>query len=360
MEAFVKFPFKLYKDNPYWIPPIIKDELENFDKNINPSFEIADAFFYGAYKNGTMVGRVAVILNNYEINSQHIKKVRFGWFDFEDDLEISTALLQKVFEHGKANNLEFAEGPIGFTNLDKVGVLTKGYEELGTMVTWYNYPYYVTHLEKHGFSVGKEYVENRFPFSNVKPDFFIKAEKLIRERYKLKPINFTKVEEVMPYVDEMFDLFNATYDKLSSFIPVTDKHKEFFKNKYVKILNPEFIKFVVDDNNKLVAFGIVMPSFAKALQKAKGKLFPFGFLHFLKAQKKNDTALFYLIGILPEYQSKGVTAIIFNEYYKSFNKYGVKNCIRTPELASNIAIQKMWKNFDPEIYATRCTYTKNL
>lgn len=360
METFVKFPFKLYKNNKYWVPPIIKDELETLNKDINPAFDDADASFFIALKGTKVVGRVAVIINNYEVNVQQIKKIRFGWIDFIDDLEVSKALMDKVFEIGKSHNLEFAEGPIGFSNLDKVGVLTYGFDQLGTMITWYNHPYYKEHFEALGFTMGKEYYESKFHMNNVNPETFQKAEKLIRKRYELFPVNFTKTEEIMPYVDEMFDLFNNTYSVLASFIPVSERQKEYFKNKYLGFINPDYIKFVVDKDGKLVAFSIVMPSFSRALQKAKGKLFPFGFIHLLRAKKNSKDAIFYLIGIDPHYQNKGVTAIIFNEYFKTFDKKKMENYYRTPELAENIAIRQIWKNFDPQVYIKRCTYVKNI
>lgn len=360
METFVKFPFTLYKNNKYWVPPIIKDELETLNKDINPAFESAEVDFYLALKNNKVVGRIAVIINKYEVETQLIKKIRFGWFDFIDDLDVSKALLEKVYETGKNHGLEFAEGPIGFSNLDKVGVLTYGFDELGTMITWYNHPYYKDHFEAHGFVVGKEYYESKFHMKNIKPDFFQRAEKLIRTRFELTPVNFTSAKEIMPYVDEMFDLFNKTYSVLSSFIPISEKQKQYFKNKYISFINPEYIKFVVDKNNKIVAFSIVMPSFSKALQKAKGKLFPFGFLHLLNAKKHSTDVIFYLIGIDPEYQNKGVTAIIFNEYFKVFENSKVENYIRTPELSDNVAIRQLWKNFDPVVHAKRCTYVKDI
>ena len=356
---FVKFPFKLYKNSEYWVPPIIKDELETFDKTVNPAFLNADAKFYLAYKNNEIVGRVAAIINWNEVNKQAKKKVRFGWFDFVNDIEVSKSLLEKVFEFGKENNLEHAEGPMGFSNLDKVGVLTEGFDHIGSMITWYNYPYYKNHLEKLGFRVEKQYLEQKFPFSNVKTEFFVKAQELVKRRYQLKAINFKKTEEVMPYVDKMFDLFNETYSKLASFTEITDIQKAYFKKKYISFINPEYIKYVEDKDHNLVAFSIVMPSFSKALQKAKGKLFPFGFIHLLKAKKSKDV-LFYLIGVHPDYQNKGVTAIIFNEYYHTFKKNNIENCIRTPELADNMAIQNMWKHFDPVVYKKRNTYIKDL
>ncbi|HEX8561391.1 MAG TPA: GTP cyclohydrolase [Flavobacterium sp.] len=360
LTDFVKFPFALYKDNPYWVPPIIAEELESFDQTKNPAFHTAEATFYLAYKEGKLAGKLAAIINWDEVNKQHKKKVRFGWFDVIDDIEVTKALLDKVYELGRKHNLEYAEGPIGFSNLDKVGVLTYGFDEIGTMITWYNHPYYVRHFEQLGFVKEKEYIESKFPFSNVKTEHFEKANELVRRRYGLRPVNFTKTSEVLPHVDKMFDLFNFTYASLASFVAITDVQKEYFKKKYINFINPEYIKFVEDADGNLVAFSIVMPSFSEAIQKAKGKLFPFGFLHLLKARKYSKDVVFYLIGVHPDYQNKGVTAIIFNEYYYTFKKRGIENCIRTPELAENHSIHNLWKHFDPVIHKHRCTYRIDL
>jgi len=360
MTEFVKFPFSLYKDNKYWVPPIIADELESFDKTKNPAFENAEAYFYLAYKDNEIVGRIAAIINWSEVNDQQKKKVRFGWFDVIDDIEVTKSLLEKVYELGRKNNLEHVEGPMGFSNLDKVGVLTEGFEEIGTMITWYNHPYFSSHFEQLGFVKEKEYLESKFPFSNVKTEFFEKANELVKKRYQLTPLNFKTTKEVMPHVDKMFDLFNESYASLSSFVAISDVQKEYFKKKYISFINPEFIKFVEDKDHNIVAFSIVMPSFSEALQKSKGKLFPFGFLHLLKARKQSKDMIFYLIGVHPDYQNKAVTAIIFNEYYHTFKEKGVVNCFRTPELADNVAIHNLWKHFDPVVHKRRCTYLKKL
>ncbi len=360
LKEYIKFPFSLYKDNEYWVPPIIADELETFDKTKNPAFENAEAYFYLAYKDGKIAGRVTAIINWDEVNNQQKSKVRFGWFDVIDDIEVTKSLLEKVYELGRKNKLEYVEGPMGFSNLDKVGVLTEGFDQLGTMVTWYNHPYYAEHFEQLGYVVEKEYIESKFPFSNVKPEFFQKASLVVKKRYELTPLNFTSTKEIMPYVDKMFDLFNETYSKLSSFVAISDVQKEYFKKKYISFINPEYIKFIEDKDHNIVAFGIVMPSFSKALQKAKGKLFPFGVFHLLNAKKNSKDAIFYLVGIHPEYQNKAVTAIIFNEYYDTFKEKGVINCFRTPELADNLAIQNMWKHFDPVVHCRRKTFKKEL
>ncbi|PRZ27888.1 GTP cyclohydrolase [Flavobacterium granuli] len=356
LTEYIKFPFSLYKDNEFWVPPIIADELETFDKTKNPAFENAEAYFFLAYRNDEIVGRIAAIINWSEVNDQQKKKVRFGWFDVINDIKVTKALLEKVYELGRKNGLEYVEGPMGFSNLDKVGVLTEGFDQLGTMITWYNHPYYATHFEQLGYVTEKEYIESKFPFSNVKPEFFEKANELVKRRYQLSPLNFKTTKEVMPHVDKMFDLFNESYASLSSFVAISDIQKEYFKKKYISLINPEYIKFVEDKDHNIVAFSIVMPSFSRALQKAKGKLFPFGFIHLLKAKKQSKDMIFYLIGVHPDFQNKAVTAIIFNEYYHTFKEKGIVNCFRTPELADNTAIHNLWKHFNPVVHCRRKTF----
>lgn len=360
LKAFVKFPFELYKDSKYWVPPIISQEIKTFDTKENPVFNDAEARLFLAYKNNTIVGRIAAIVNWLEIKDQDLKKTRFGWFDFIDNLEVSKKLLDKVIEIGKEKELEYIEGPVGFSNLDKVGVMTEGFESIAPMITWYNHPYYVKHYEAAGLRIEKEYSESKFPFKNVKPEFFFKAQELIKRRYQLTALKFTKTSEVIPYVDKMFDLFNESYASLSSFVAINDVQKEYFKKKFITFVNPEYIKFVVDKDDNLVGFAIVMPAFSKALQKIKGKLFPFGFKHVMHAKKHSKDVIFYLIGIHPDYQNKGVHAVLFNEYYNTFTEKGIITCYRTPELEDNTAIHQIWKHFHPEVYKRRKTFRKDL
>lgn len=359
IKQFVTFPFSLYKDSKYWVPPIISEEIKIFNKNTNPVLQNADAQLFLAYKNNTIVGRVAAIINWTEIGPKGSNKVRFGWMDMIDDIEVTKALLDTVESIGKANNLNYMEGPIGFSNLDKVGVLTYGYDEIGTMVSWYNHPYYVEHLNQLNFKVEKEYLEHKHQFSDIEIENSNLLEKVIKERYNLKALNFTSTKDLMPYADKMFDLFNESYASLSSFVAITDIQKAFLKKKFLNFINPEYIKFVVNEADELIAFGVVMPSFAEALQKTKGKLFPFGFLHILKA-KNSKKINFYLIGIHPEYQKNGVHSILFSAFHKTFKEKGILECRRTPELANNLAVQKLWRNFNPVLIKKRCTYRKDL
>ena len=238
LKQFVKFPFSLYKDNPYWVPPIIKDELDTLDKNKNPAFEHANARFFIAQKNGKIVGRVAAIINKYETEKQGILKMRFGWFDVIDDLEISRLLLEKVKEIGSQNNLTYIEGPVGFSNLDKVGVLIEGFNHIGTMITWYSMPYYKEHLEKLGYTKEKEYLENKFLIKNIDAAYYERIAKVVKHRYKLTSLNFTKTKDILPYVDEMFELFGKTYSKLSSYVPISETQIAYFKKRYIWVYQP--------------------------------------------------------------------------------------------------------------------------
>ena len=225
MKQFVQFPFSIFKNNPYWVPPIIKEELDVLNKEINPAFENAEAFFFVAIQNNKIVGRIAAIINWYEVKNQKIKKMRFGWFDVIDNIDVTKILVEKVQEIGKKNKLTYMEGPVGFSNLDKVGVLTDGFDHIGTMVTWYSNPYYKEHLEQLGFVKEKEYLENKFKLSKVDGPYYERISNLIKRRFKLKSLNFSNTKEIMPYVNEMFDLFNKTCVTLSSYVPISRRKK---------------------------------------------------------------------------------------------------------------------------------------
>ena len=360
LKAFVKFPFKLYKNSKSWVPPIIAEELKTLNKKVNPVFNDAEARFFLAYKDDEIVGRVAAIINWLEVTGQQQKKMRFGWFDVIDDINVTKALLEEVHKVGKENDLEFIEGPVGFSNLDKVGVLTEGFDEIGSMITWHNHPYYATHFKELGFDVAKTYSENKMEFKNILPEFFSRIQALIKKRYELRALNFDNNKDILPYTDEMFEVFSKSHSVLSSFVEINKEQRAYFKKKFIGFLNPEYVKFVLDKDDKLVGFGIVTPSYAEALQKMKGKLFPFGIKHLLHAKKHAKTVTFYLIGVLPEYQNKGVTAIIFHEFHKTFTEKGIEMCIRGPELDDNVAIQKLWKNFKPVTHKRRCTFKKDI
>ena len=362
IKSFVMFPFTLYRDNPYWTPPIIQEEIDTLDKSKNPVFKNAQSNYFLALKDGEIVGRVAVMINWVEINQLKKKKVRFGWFDVIDDINVTKALMQEVYTIGKDNKMDFVEGPVGFSNLDKAGMLIKGFEENNTMITWYNAPYYYDHFKELGYKDLAVWVEYEIMLSSFEesPEKVKKFSNLMLKKYELKVLDFRSKKDIIPYVEEMFLLLEETYGRLQTFVPIQKYQINQYKEKYFRYIHHEFIKCVVDKNNDLIAFTIIMPSFTRALKKANGKMYPFGFLHFLKALHFNNRASFYLIGVHPKYQNKGVTAIIFNEMQKTFNKHGVTIVETNPELVENNAIQKLWRNYEHRQHKRRVTFIKSI
>ena len=276
-----------------------------------------------------------------------------------DDLEVTKALLSKVNSIGISQKMDYMEGPMGFSNLDKVGVLTYGYEEIGKMITWYNPPYYVDHFKKLNFKVEKEYVEHKFKVKDILFETHERLQGLIKKRYNLRALSFNKTKEVLVYADRMFDLFNDSFASLSSFVKIPDIQKDHLKKKFLSFINPEYIKFVINGSNELVAFSVIMPSYSTAFQKINGNIFPFGLYHIFKA-KKSKTVDLYLIGVRPEYQKKGVHAIIFNEFQKTFEKHKISECRITPVLADNVAMRNMWTDYKLKLTKKRCTFRKEL
>ncbi|MFV0530719.1 MAG: GNAT family N-acetyltransferase [Flavobacteriales bacterium] len=360
-KAFIKFQLDLYKDNPYYIPPLISDEMETLDETKNPIFENAEAHLFLAYKEKKIVGRIATIINWSEVKQQNRSKMRFGWFDIIDDFEVSRQLIGEVEKMAKEKGLKQVEGPVGFSNLDKAGLLIKGFKEIGTMVTLYNHPYYAEHLEKLGYEKHLDWVEYKInALDEMVPDKIIKFSEIISTRYHLKPKKFQTKDDMKKLVDPMFELLDATYSILPSYVPITRKQIDYYREKYISFINPDYVSVIVDENDKMVAFAITMPSYSKALQKAKGTLFPLGWFHLLKANKKNNTVAFYLIGVKPEYQNKGVTSILFHEMGKTFKKYGIKYMETNPELENNKNVQALWSAYNAVQHKTRRSYIKTL
>ena len=261
---------------------------------------------------------------------------------------------------GIKNNLEVIEGPVGFSNMDKAGMLIKGFEKKNTMITLYNHSYYKDHMIKHGYKKLAEWVEYELKIANYDdaPEKIKKFSDLILKRYKLKKLNFTKTEQIVPYVDQMFYLLGKTYDKLQTFVPIQDYQIDHYKNRFLKYINPGFIKCVTDENDELVAFAITMPSFSNALKKINGKVDFIGKLRLLHAKNYNHKGSLYLIGVRPDFQNKGVIAILFNELQKFYNKFGITEVETNPELIENAAIQQLWKNYENNQHKNRATFTK--
>ena len=360
LNNFIQFPMNLYKNNKNYVPPLIKDEKNIWNPKENGALKDADVKKYLAFRDGKIVGRIALIFNHNEEKDLGSTKVRFGWLDFIDDEEVSKTLINLAIDFAKERNIKKIEGPMGFTNLDKAGLLIMGFDKLATMIGLYNFAYYMDHLEKLGLVKEKEWVEFEMNYPTVLPDKVQKFSRLIAEKYKLNVIDFKNKSEILPYVEPMFKLLDQTYSSLSTYTPITADQIKTYKEKYFPFIDKNYIVCVEDENHELVAFAITMPSYSKAMQKAKGKLFPFGWWHFLQAGKKNDRANFYLIGIQPEYQRRGVTAIIFKEIFVRFSKMGIKFAETNPELEENKNVQLLWQDYDIVNHKRRRTYSKEI
>ena len=357
LELFIKFPMELYKGNPYYVPPLINEEKSIWVKEENPALQYSEAAQFLAYKGKNIVGRIAVMINHKEEKELGIRKVRFGWLDFIDDIEVSKSLINTAIEYAKSKGISKIEGPMGFTNLDKAGMLTKGFDKLATMIGIYNFDYYPKHMEQLGLVKEKEWVEFEINFPDTLPDKVEKFSNLIAEKYELELVKFKSKKDILPLVEPMFKLLDDTYKHLSTYTPITQEQIKHYKEKYFKFIDKDYIVCIKDKYGSLISFAITMPSYSKALQKAKGKLFPFGWWHLLNAGKKNDRANFYLIGIHPQYQKRGVTAIIFKEIYETFKKKGVKFLETNPELEENASIQALWQDYHPTNHKRRRTYS---
>ena len=360
LKNFIDFPMQLYKHNKNYVPSLINDEKNVWNPKENPALAYSDAKQFLAYKDEKIVGRVAAILNHKEEKELGISKVRFGWLDFINDFEVSEALINAVITFAKEKNIKKIEGPMGFTNLDKAGMLIMGFDKLATMIGLYNFEYYSEHLEKLGLVKEKEWVEYEMDFPTVLSEKVKKFSDLVAQKYKLKVLDFKNKKEIIPYIEPMFKLLDQTYNTLSTYTPITDEQIKTYKEKYFPFIDKNYIICVEDENHNLVSFAVTMPSYSKALQKSKGKLFHFGWWHFLQAGKKNDRANFYLIGIHPEYQRRGVTAIIFKEIFVRFNKMGIKFAETNPELEENKGVQALWQDYNPTNHKRRRTYSKEL
>jgi GNAT superfamily N-acetyltransferase len=354
---FIQFPMRLYKGNPNYVPPLISDEKNIWDINENPALEYSEFQLFVVKRKTEIVGRIAVIINHKESQELGVNKVRFGWLDFIDDQKVSKMLIDIAIQYAKENNIHQIEGPMGFTNLDKAGMLIMGYDKLATMIGLYNYKYYSEHLEKLGLKKEKEWVEFEIVFPDALPEKVTKFSRLIAEKFQLKVLKFKSKNEILPLVEPMFQLLDETYKDLSTYTPITPAQIKNYKEKYFGFIDKDYIVCIEDAQGKLISFAITMPSYSKALQKANGKLYPFGWWHFLQSGITNDRANFYLIGIHPDYQRRGVTSIIFKEIYDIFKKKGVKYLETNPELEENKNIQLLWQDYNPINHKRRRTYS---
>ena len=360
LRQFVDFPYTLYKNHPYWIPPIRMDELGTLRLKNNPNLDNNEVKMLMAFKDGKIAGRIAGIINHGHIEKWGNKYARFGWIDFIDDFEVAKTLLNAVEDWAKSKGMSAVNGPMGFTDIDKEGMLIEGFEELGTMPMIYNYPYYPKHLEALGYKKDVDWVEFQiFPPKEI-PEKILRVQELVLKRAKLHILDYKKAKDLMPYAKQVFIILNEAYGHLYGTVDFTEKQIQEYTKQYLSFCDPRWTTLILDEKNELVGFSIAMPSFSKALQKNRGRMLPFGFLGMLSAMKKNDLLDLYLIAVKPQYKGLGLPAILMSEMTKNAIKHGIKYAESAGELESNIEVQSMWKSFEHRQHKRRRCYLKLL
>ena len=364
LEQFVQFYYDLYRGNDCAVPFLYSDEMDTLRKDKNPSFECCDAEYFMAFKDGKMVGRVAGIINRRANERWDRKQVRFGWFDFVDDTEVSEALLKAVEDWGRGQGMTEIAGPLGFIDTDREGMLVDGFDQLSTMYVNYNNPYYPQHMERIvGFEKDNDYVEMKVKVPEVVPEKFSKITEMVRKRYGLRVHKFSRRELIDEgYGRKVFDLLNATYKDLYGFSQLSDKQIDKLVNDYIKIADLNLVTAVFDGDN-MVGFGITFPSFSRAMQKTRdGRFLPFGWWHMLKILKWHRTNIvdLLLIGVLPEYRAKGANALIFDDLIRWFQRYNFEWAETGPQMETNEGVLSQWQYLESTIVRRHRCYRKTL
>ncbi len=361
LSQFIRFPHALYKGNPCWVPPLTSDEFNTLRKDKNPAFETCSARYWLALSpQGQVVGRIAAIINRRHVEKWNQPYVRFGWFDFIDDFSVSAALLNVVEEWAAQSGMTAVHGPLGFTDLDREGMLIEGFDELGTLATNYNFPYYARHMEQLGYVKDTDWVEYEISVPPQPDPTIAKAAAIILKRNKLTLTFPRNKKELVAHAREIFQLIDDEYQHLYGVVPLTPRQVEGYIQAYLGFMNPAFIPLVFDEQHQLVAFGITLPSLSRGLQKSHGDLFPFGFIHLLNALRQNERLDLYLVAVKSEYQGKGVNALLIDALSRVIIARGFKKIETNPELESNAAVQTQWKYFERRQHKRRRCYIKSL
>ena len=360
LKAFIHFPIQLYRDNPYYVPSLVSDDLNTLRRDKNPAFETCQARYWLAVRNGRIVGRVAAILNRPHIQKWGQRYMRFGWLDFIDDPQVSGALLQVVEAWAKETGMTAVHGPLGFTDMDREGMLVEGFSELATMITLYNHPYYPAHLEKLGYAKDIDWVEYEISMPAEPDEKIARMAAIVMKRNKFHLLDVRNKRELLQHAKELFQLLENEYKILYGTVPLTPKQVDTYIAQYFGFIQPEFVPMVYNEKNEMVAFGIALPSLSRALQKSHGQLFPFGFIYLLNALRKNERADLCLVAVKSEYRGSGANAILMNSMYEVFRKLGVKKIETNPELETNQLVQGQWKYFETRQHKRRRVYIKQI
>ena len=360
LRKFVHFYTKLYKNSEYSPIPLHFDELETLSEEKNPAFENCKAQYWMAYKSGSPVGRIAAIVKNNELSTTNKPIGRFGWFDFIDDKEVSKILMNTAVAWIKEHNVEMVHGPFGFADMDRQGMLIEGFDKKGTFAALYNYSYYVEHLDTLGFNKSIDWVEYEITVDNLLIERVEKIANYAANKYDVRLVKLTRRKQLRKYVPAAFNLLNKEYAHLYGYTKLSDEQINHYVNMFINLVNIDFVSFVVDKNDVLIGFGVAMPSFTEASIKAKGKLLPFGWIHFLWAMKKNHTLDLYLVAVDKEYQKKGINALLITHTAKKAKEFGILRAETNIELETNNSVQSMWHFFDRNQHKRRRCYIREI
>ena len=362
LKKYTKFGIDLYKGNDYYVPPLIMDDVETLSPDKNPAFDYCKAKSWMAYRDGKPVGRITGIINTVVNERTGKRDLRFGFLDFIDDKEVVDALFDALAEWGRSQGLTSMVGPMGFSDMDHEGMLTEGFEELGTMGTLYNYPYYPQHMQRMGFHKDAEWVEYRMTVPDKIPEKMLRVAEIVKKKYGVRTIKYTSAKKIKEeYGMALFELINEAYDQLYGYSPLSQRQIEYYIDIYLPILRLENVCLIVDSNDKLIGVGISIPSMSRALQKGRGRLLPTGWIHLLKAMyMHNDVVDLLLVAIKPEYQSKGVNALLFADLLPVYIKNGYRWAESNPELADNENVQLQWQYFERRQHRRRAAFRKDI
>jgi hypothetical protein len=359
LKEFVNFPFRLYRDSEFWCPPLKSEEINVLRRDKNPAFEYCEAEYWLACRDGKTEGRIAGIINHKEHARWGNRLVRFGWFDFVDDPEVSSLLIETVSEWGLSKGMTGIHGPLGFTDMDPEGMIVEGFDEPSSLSALYNYPYYIDHMQRQGFQKAAEWVQFEIRVPEAVPEKIERMTRIVMQKYDLHLLKPRTPKEILPYAGKLFGMYNEAFNDLYGFTSLTQRQIEDYTRQYFKFIRPEFVSIVLDSRDDVVGFGISMPSLFAALKKANGSLFPFGFYHILRAIRKNKIIHMYLVGVRPDYQGKGLLALVYHELTKAYIRAGMKIALTHPQLENNLRAVSIWKNYEHRVNIRRYCWIRS-
>lgn len=362
LRDFTQFQIDLYRGNDYYVPPLVSDDIEALSPGKNPAFDFCEAAYFMAYRDGKPVGRIAAIINSQVNRNCDTKICRFGFMDFVDDMEVSRALFNAAEDWGRRKGMNRMVGPLGFTDMDREGLLVEGFEELSTMATNYNYPYYAGHVEAAGYVKESDWVEFLLQVPDKVPERYDRIATLVKEKLNLRIQKYTSRKKAKAEIGhKLFRLINEAYKDLYQYSQLTDRQIDYYVDYYLGLVNLDLLTFVMDKDDNLVGLGIALPSLSRGLQKAHGRLHPFGWYHLLKALKgKNDRVDLLLVAVHPDYQNRGVNALMFQDLLPHFIRLGFKYAETNPEMETNAKVQSQWEVFNPRQHRRRRSYAKDI